>query len=51
MRWLAKSDIAGQVAFIAGRFGLTAAALIARTNQISRSDFQFCNTSSSGNLV
>ncbi len=26
VRWLAKSDIAGQVAFIAGLFGLTAAA-------------------------
>ncbi len=26
VRWLAKSDIAGQVAFIAGLFGLTSAA-------------------------
>ncbi len=26
VRWLAKSDIAGQIAFIAGLFGLTAAA-------------------------
>jgi hypothetical protein len=26
VRWLAKSDIAGQLAFIAGLFGLTAVA-------------------------
>jgi hypothetical protein len=45
VRWLEKGGIIGQIAFIAGLFGLTARCPMARTNDFSRSEFQVCNTS------
>lgn len=50
VRWLAKDDIAGQVAFVAGLFGLTDMGWSRRQRSPSHSHFQVCNATACHSL-